>query len=221
VVQVVALTGALADAGEDGEASVRLGDVVNQLHNHDRLADTGTAEEADLATLGVRLNQINHFDTGGQNLLLDRLLDKLGGVTVNGVHLGHVDRATLVDGLANHVDNPAQATLAHRHLDGGLGVQHLLAAHKALGGVHSNGTDGALAQVLRHLQHQPDVVVLHLQSVQNVGQVPIKLNVNNRADNLRHLASLRRHRRGGGDASAAERRGQTKPRGAHHGWTST
>lgn len=50
--------------GEDGEATVGLGDVVDQLHDDNGLADTRTAEEADLATLGVRLNQINDLSRG-------------------------------------------------------------------------------------------------------------------------------------------------------------
>ncbi|MEJ7730242.1 MAG: hypothetical protein WKG00_13615 [Polyangiaceae bacterium] len=47
------LAGALADAGEDRHAAVRLGDVVDELHDDDRLAHAGAAEEADLAALAV------------------------------------------------------------------------------------------------------------------------------------------------------------------------
>mgnify|MGYP000727266477 CR=1 FL=1 len=52
-VQVVALTGALANAGEHRVAVVLGGDVVDQLLDQDGLADTGAAEQADLAALGV------------------------------------------------------------------------------------------------------------------------------------------------------------------------
>ena len=50
-VEVVALAGALADAGEHGHAAVRLGDVVDELHDEHGLADAGAAEQADLAAL--------------------------------------------------------------------------------------------------------------------------------------------------------------------------
>src|SRR6202790_967613 len=53
VVEVVALARALADAGEYRIAAVRLGDVVDQLHDDDGLADAGAAEQADLAALGI------------------------------------------------------------------------------------------------------------------------------------------------------------------------
>ena len=53
MVEVVALAGALADAGEHREAAMRLGDVVDQLHDDHGLADAGAAEQADLAALGI------------------------------------------------------------------------------------------------------------------------------------------------------------------------
>ena len=55
------LAGALADAGEHRVASVRLGDVVDELHNEHSLADTGATEEADLATLRVRRKQVHNL----------------------------------------------------------------------------------------------------------------------------------------------------------------
>ena len=51
VVEVVALAGALADAGEHRHAAVALGDVVDQLLDQHGLADAGAAEQADLAAL--------------------------------------------------------------------------------------------------------------------------------------------------------------------------
>ena len=53
VVEIVALAGPLSHTGEDRVSSVGLGDVVDQLHDEDSLADAGAAEEADLASLGV------------------------------------------------------------------------------------------------------------------------------------------------------------------------
>ena len=52
VVQIVALTGTLADAGEYGDTAVLLCDVVDQLHDENGLADACAAEQTDLAALG-------------------------------------------------------------------------------------------------------------------------------------------------------------------------
>ena len=64
VIEVVALAGALADAGEHRIAAVGLGDVVDQLLNEHRLADARAAEQADLAALGVGGEQVDDLDAG-------------------------------------------------------------------------------------------------------------------------------------------------------------
>ena len=70
--QVVALAGALAHAGEHREAAVLQGDVVDQLHDDDGLADAGAAEQADLAALQVGLQQVDHLDAGLEHLQVRR-----------------------------------------------------------------------------------------------------------------------------------------------------
>lgn len=64
MVQVVPLAGALPHAGEHGETSVVGGDVVDELHDHHGLADTGTAEQPDLAALRVRGQQVDNLAGG-------------------------------------------------------------------------------------------------------------------------------------------------------------
>jgi len=55
VVEVVALAGALADAGEDGVAAVGLGDVVDQLHDEYGLTHAGTTKQTYSNATKVRL----------------------------------------------------------------------------------------------------------------------------------------------------------------------
>ena len=74
VIEIVAFAGALADAGEDGIAAMRLRDIVDQLHDQHGLADARAAEQADLAALGVRREQIDDLDAGDEDLRLRRLL---------------------------------------------------------------------------------------------------------------------------------------------------
>jgi hypothetical protein len=50
--QVVALAGALADAGEDRVAGVLGGNGADELLDNDRLAHAGSAEAADFAAAG-------------------------------------------------------------------------------------------------------------------------------------------------------------------------
>jgi hypothetical protein len=129
VVQIVTLSGSLTDTGEDGVTSVSLGDVVNELcgsrrtsaiafflHrkidmppvpeltlNQDGLSDTGTTEQTNLSSSGVRSQQVDDLDTGLQNLGDDRLVNERRSVGVDGGHLDSLDWASVVDGLTDDV----------------------------------------------------------------------------------------------------------------------
>jgi peptide chain release factor 1 len=107
VVQVVTLTGTLTDTGEDRVTTVGLGNVVDQLLDQDGLADTGTAEQTNLTTTGVRGEEVDDLDTGLEDLGLGRLLDELWGVGVDGGELDTLDLTALVDGLANDIHDTA------------------------------------------------------------------------------------------------------------------
>ena len=74
MIEVVAFARALADAGEHGHAAVELGDVVDQLHDDDGLADAGAAERADLAALEERADQVDDLDAGREHLRRRRLI---------------------------------------------------------------------------------------------------------------------------------------------------
>ena len=184
VVEVVALTGPLTHTGENRVARVHLGDVVDQFHDQNRLAHAGAAEQADLAALGVGRQQVDHLDAGHEDFRLGRLFLELGRRLVDGAGLFRLDRRTLVHRLADHVDDPAQRRVAHRHADRAVHVGHFLTADQTFGRVHRDAAHGAFTKVLRHFQNQPLAVVVAFQRVQNLGQVVAELNVHHGADHL-------------------------------------
>src|SRR5207245_8027539 len=59
MVQIIALAGALTHAGKYRIAAVSLGDIVDQFHDGDGLADAGAAEQADLAAPRIRRQQVD------------------------------------------------------------------------------------------------------------------------------------------------------------------
>jgi len=151
VPEVVALAGAFADAGEDGEAAVLAGDVVDELLNDDRLADASAAEEADLAALEEGLDEVDDLDAGLEHLLGGGLLVEGWGGAVDGhAELG-VDGAELVHRLAEHVEHASQRFAADGHGDVAAGVNGLHAADESLGGRHGDGAYAAFAEVLLDL----------------------------------------------------------------------
>ena len=156
VVEVIALAGALADTGEHGVTSVVHGDVVDELHDEHSLADTGTAEEADLATLGIGSEEVDNLDARHKDLSLSRLLDELGGVGVDRHRLLGRDGAALVDGLADNVHDATKALGAGGNHDGQASVNALLSAGETLSGLHSNSADGILSEMLGDLEDDAD-----------------------------------------------------------------
>lgn len=160
-----------------------LGHVVDQLHDQDSLADSGTAEQTDLASLGVGGQQVDDLDSGDQDLLLHAHVHELGSLGVDGGALGGFDGAPLVDGLADHVDNAAQGLSADGDSDGGASVLDAVSTDQTLGTVHSDGAHGVLSQMLGHLQHQSWGASFNLQGVQDWGQVLVELDVHDGTDN--------------------------------------
>ena len=87
MIQIVALAGTLTHASEHRGAAMALGDVVDQFLNQHGLAHAGAAEQADLAALGVRRDQIDHLDAGDQNCGFGRLVDEGRCLGVDGSEL--------------------------------------------------------------------------------------------------------------------------------------
>ena len=100
VVEIVAFAGALAHAGENGKAAVELGDVVDQFHDDDGLADARAAEGADFAALEEGADQVDDLDAGGQHLGRGGLVDQRRGGAVDGIAFLGDDRAAFVHRVA-------------------------------------------------------------------------------------------------------------------------
>mmetsp|Transcript_40263 Transcript_40263/g.101350 ORF Transcript_40263/g.101350 Transcript_40263/m.101350 type:complete len:369 (+) Transcript_40263:880-1986(+) len=185
VIEIVTLTGALTDAGEHGETTVALGNVGNQLHDEHSLADTGTTEQTDLATLGVGGEQIDHLDTGGQNLVTSAKLGELGRAGVNGTtHVGF-DRTTLVDRITGHVHDATECGVADRHHDGRLQILHGATAGQTIGAVHSDGAHHTVTKMLGHLQDQLLLGAHNAERVQNLRKMSIlETHIDDSTDNL-------------------------------------
>ena len=188
MIEVVAFAGALADAGEHADAAVALGDVVDQLLDEHGLADAGAAEQADLAALRVRREQVDDLDAGDQDRGFGRLVDEGRGVGVDGG--GHVaaDRAALVDRLADDVHDAAERLRADGHADLRAGGAHDLAAGQAVGRVHRDRADNVLAEVLGDLEDQAVAAIVGLERCEDRRKLALERDVDDGADDLRDAA---------------------------------
>jgi hypothetical protein len=180
VVKIITLTGALTDTGEHGVTTVVHGNVVNQLHDDDGLADSGTTEKSDLTSLGIRSQQVNDLDAGHQNLLRLALLSEERGRSVDRSSHVALNRTLLIDRLADDVQNATKSSRAHRNHDRGTCVLDLLTTDQTLSGLHGNSSDSVLSQVLGNLKHQTRGTFgdSDLQGIQNRRKSTIELEIN-------------------------------------------
>src|SRR4029078_13220941 len=105
VIEVVPLALPLADTGKHRIAAVRLGDVVDQFHDQHRLSNPGPAEQANLAALGIRCEQINNLDARDQNLRLGRLVSVGGRILMDSAPGFSLNRTGFVYRITDHVDD--------------------------------------------------------------------------------------------------------------------
>ena len=137
-----------------------LGEVVDQLLDQHGLADSGAAEQADLAALGVRREQVDDLDPGLEHLRRRRqVLDpRRRLVDAPPLDVGRQGLA-LVDRLAEQVEDPAERDLADRDRDRSAGVDHLHAPREAVGRVHRDRADAVVPEVLLDLEDEQAVAV--------------------------------------------------------------
>ena len=133
-----------------------LGDVVDQFHDDDGLADARATEEADFAALQKGLDEIDDLDAGLEHLFVSRLLVKQRRGPVNRHASLLADGPELVDWITDDVDDATQRLLAHGHADGAAEVDRLHAANHAVGCFHGHGAHATFAKVLLHLENHAD-----------------------------------------------------------------
>ena len=113
VVQIVALSGHLADTSEHRETTVSLGNVIDKLH--DSLADSSATKETNLASLTAGGKQVDDLD---KDFMLDGHLVKVRSLSVDGLALVGGDGTPLVNRVTDHVDDAAKGLLADRDGEG-------------------------------------------------------------------------------------------------------
>ena len=69
VVELVPLTNPLANPGEDASPLMSFDDIVDELQGEEALSQCGAAEDARLAALDQRIQEVDDLDAGFQNLV--------------------------------------------------------------------------------------------------------------------------------------------------------
>ena len=153
--EVVALTGALTHTGEHRHAAEVLRDAVDHLLDKHGLADAGTAEQTDLATLDVRSEQVDDLDAGGEDLGLRLQLIEGGCLAVDAPALADVETGRIhIERHAKGVPDVALGDVTNGDSDGIAGVLHGGTPDQTVGRLHRDGSHHVVTDVLRDLECQ-------------------------------------------------------------------
>ena len=183
MIEVVAFSGALTDAGEHRQTAVLFRDVVDQFQHVHGLAHAGAAEQAHLAALGERAEQVDDLDAGFQQVGGTGLLfiGRRGAMDLPA--LCALDRADFIHRIAQHVHDAPERALADRHRDRRAGAAHLQAAAQTVRRAHGDGAHDAVAQLLLDFQNEARGVD-HQGVVHGRNGVPGELDVHHGANDL-------------------------------------
>ncbi len=129
-------------------------DVVDELHDKHGLAHTCTAEEADLAALAVGLEQVDHLDSGIEDLGADGELVEFGRGLVDGTQVLAIEFGQTVDGVADDVEQTSFHLFAGGDSDGTVERVDAGSALEAVGTFHSHTADGVLTDVLLNFENE-------------------------------------------------------------------
>ena len=185
---VVPLARALADAGEDGIAAVLFGDVVHQLHDEHRLADARAAEEADLAALAVRGDQVDDLDARLEYLRRGALVVEGGRLAVDVPALLRLDFALVVDGLAEDVEHAAEHPFPDRGRELPARIGHAHPAGQPFRRRHGDAADRTLLFVREYFED--GVRAVDDEFFVHGRHIAVELDVDDRADDLTDPALL-------------------------------
>jgi len=198
-VQIVSFARTLADAAEHRLTAMSLGDVVNQLHDDDGLADAGAAEESDLSALHEWRDEVDDLDTGLKDFCLGLEVRELRGRSVNWPPFDtRRNLRPIVDGVAKHVQNSAERSLANRNPDRPAGILDAHSAYDGVGRRHRDCANLIASDVLLHFHGDVDVsagigLLADAKRIVKLGQVlRLEFDVEHGSDDLHYLADVLR-----------------------------
>jgi hypothetical protein len=157
-VQLLAFATAFADAAEEADALVLPDHVVDHLGEEHGLADAGATEEPGLATPLEGHKRIDDFDASLEYFGLGGSAPQRRWSSMHGTPLDLVQRRSTVNDVAEHVEHPAEHTLADRSLQRAARIHDAHAAGEALCGCQRDAAHVARVALRQHFDRDAPVV---------------------------------------------------------------
>src|SRR5699024_7258875 len=114
--------------------AVLCGDVADQLLDEHSFSHARASEETDLTALRVRRQKVDDLDPRLQDLYYRTLLLECRRLSVDDPFLRIVDILSIINGLAEHIEQPPQRPAPDRNFDAGTCRSNLHIPVKPLAG---------------------------------------------------------------------------------------
>src|SRR5262249_12360819 len=184
---------ALSNTCEDRHSPMQLGNIMNELHDHDRLADSGAAERAYLAALEEGANQVDDFDTSWKNLRRCGLFDQRWRKPVDRIIFLRLNRPALVYRISRNIKHPAHDTVPDGHAYWTTAIRNVEAAFETLRPGHGDCPDQLVSKMLLYFKCQIHGLILNLifdgKGVIDPGQCFREFHIYDRTADLDNFAS--------------------------------
>src|SRR6056297_465588 len=154
-VQFFGFTRSLANAAEQADAFVLAHDVVDQLRDQNRLANSRTAKQTRYATTPERRQKIDRFDAGREHLRLRHSTVDGGGMLMQTASSYFLQRLAIVDRIAKDIQHPSEQTLADRNLQRTAEVFDGYATSEPLQWSEGDGANGVRIELTKNLGDHP------------------------------------------------------------------
>lgn len=141
------------------------------------------------AYLRVLVTKIRVLLTGNKHISTSTLVLERWRVSVNWKVFVGIDWSTLIDWLADNVDDSAESAGTDWNLNWGTSVADSLSSDETLGRVKSDSTDVVTTQMLGDFENESVASSLNLKSIENWWESAAELHIDDGTDNLGNLSS--------------------------------
>jgi hypothetical protein len=154
MIQVVTFTCTFTNTGEHRETIVSFGNIIDKLHDQHGLTDTCTTEQTDLTTLAVRFKEVNHLNTGIQNLCADRKIIERRCRLMDRTEIIAVKSRETVNCITDNVKKTTLHLRTGGNSDRTFKIIHSDTSLQAISTFHSHTTHRILSDMLLNLEDQ-------------------------------------------------------------------
>ena len=103
---------------------------------------------------------------------------------MDGIFLFALNGSSLINRVSDDIHNPAEGFWPDWDTDGSTRISDFLASDQSFSGIHSNGPDPGVSQMLGHLQHQSVFDTVYFEGVEDGWDFSLELHIYDCSDNL-------------------------------------